>query len=70
MDEDSRFILAIHLSENRSSEEAVKVLRKALEVVGAKPEALASDGHHLYLEVYRKAYGNDARIEDLNTLGD
>jgi transposase-like protein len=54
LDAESRYVIALHIDNQRSSEEAVKALKKAIKVVGRKPERLATDGHHLYLEAYRK----------------
>lgn len=54
IDEDTRFIVASLLSESRTSEEAMKVFKQALEK--QRPIAFFTDGSFAYDEAFRKVF--------------
>ena len=54
IDEDTRFIVANLLTESRSSEDAIKVFRQALEK--QRPKTLFTDGSFAYDEAYNKVF--------------
>lgn len=54
IDEDSRYLLAHHLSKVRTSEEAVKVFKQALEK--QRPIALFTDGSFAYDDAFNKVF--------------
>ncbi len=70
IDEDTRFIVASLLTESRTSEEAIKVFKQALEK--QRPIAFFTDGSFAYDEAYRKVFYSrfkDSKVEWVRRVG-
>ncbi|MEE9283581.1 MAG: IS6 family transposase [Nitrososphaerales archaeon] len=70
IDEDTRFLLAHHLSSSRTSEEASKVFRQALSK--QRPIALFTDGSFAYDEAFSKVFytrHKASRVEWIRRVG-
>ncbi len=70
IDEDTRFVIANLLTESRSSEDALKVFRQALEK--QRPNTLYTDGSFAYDEAYNKVFNSRVkalRVEWVRNVG-
>lgn len=56
IDEDTRFLIASHLSETRSLKDTIAVFRQSLEVAKSRPRKLFVDGSMQYERAFKKAY--------------
>jgi len=54
MDGETRWIISVHLSNDRDSKEALELLRKGLENAKAKPSTLVTDSAPFYEKAYKK----------------
>jgi len=54
MDEETRWLVALHISENRDAKEAIALFKKGLEFAKAKPKVVVTDGLWAYGKAYRK----------------
>ena len=70
IDEDTRFIVASLLTEERTSEDAIKVFRQALDK--QRPAAFFTDGSFAYDEAYNKVFYSrfkSAKVEWIRRVG-
>jgi len=63
IDAETRWIVATHLSGDRSSEEAIKLFKKSLELAKVKPETILTDGWWTYERAYRKVFWTRYKAE-------
>ncbi len=56
-DRETRGLLALHLSRERSTEHAMTVLRKAKEAAGMRPQEVVTDGLYDYRSAIKKVLG-------------
>jgi putative transposase len=68
LDSESRFLLATHISHNRSLENTRAPLRKAKHATPDRPFEVMSDGMQTYPEAIGKELGRKATAEDLSTV--
>jgi transposase-like protein len=72
IDEQTKFLVAGHLSGSRTTEEAVTLFEKSLRVVKKKPISLYCDGLPAYVDGYNKVFRTlkkDARPELIQRVG-
>lgn len=72
IDEDTRFLVASHLSGTRTLEDTIAVFRQALEVAKSRPQALFVDGSHTYDQAFNKVFYSRykaARVELVKRIG-
>jgi len=62
IDEDTRFLVASHLSEVRTTQDSVTIFRKAMEQAKRRPQALFVDGSHTYDGAYNKVFFSRYKI--------
>jgi len=56
MDEESKFILASHFSDNRTTEDSIKLFMKAKRKTTQRPEEICVDGSYSYIKGFKKAF--------------
>ncbi|MCS4538394.1 MAG: IS6 family transposase [Thaumarchaeota archaeon] len=56
IDEDTRFLVASLLSQDRTLKDTIEVFRKALETSKQRPQALFVDGSHTYDRAFNKVF--------------
>ena len=56
IDEQTRFLVAGHLSGSRTTEEALAVFEKSLKVAKKKPISIYCDGLPAYVDAYNKLF--------------
>jgi len=61
MDADTRYILATHISETRTTADAEALFRRANEAASRKPERVITDGLRAYQDGLERVYGADAK---------
>jgi len=61
LDEDSRFLLASHLTPNRYTKDAQTLMEKAERRAGKVPKVVVTDRLRSYLDAIEKAFGADTR---------
>jgi putative transposase len=74
IDDETRFLLASHISESRARMDVVDVMRKAWQRTGEAPEWIISDGLGVYPDGIERVFGSYAKhiqskgfTEDINT---
>jgi len=63
IDEDTRFLVASHLSETRTLEDTIAVFRQAVEIAKRKPTALFVDGSHTYDQAFNKVFYSRYKVD-------
>ena len=61
IDDDTRFLLASHLSLTRTTRDAETLMRRALKQVGRPPRVVVTDKLRSYLDGVERVFGADAR---------
>ena len=61
LDEDSRFLLASHLTPNRYTKDAQALMEKAEKRAGVVPQTVVTDRLRSYLDAIEKAFGADTK---------
>jgi hypothetical protein len=56
IDEDTRFLVASHLSETRTLEDTITVFRQAVENAKSRPQAIIVDGSHQYDAAFNRVF--------------
>ena len=72
IDEDTRFLVASHLSETRSLEDTVAVFRQAVETAKGRPQALFVDGSMQYDAAFNRVFYSRykvAKVELVKRIG-
>jgi len=72
IDEDTRFLVASHLSETRSLEDTIEVFRQALETAKSRPQALFVDGSMQYDAAFNRVFYSRykaAQVELVKRIG-
>ena len=72
IDEDTRFIVASHLSGTRTFEDTVAIFRKGVEQSKVRPKAVFVDGSHVYNRAFNKVFytmRKDTRPELIQRVG-
>jgi len=63
IDEETRWMVATHISEERDAKEATKLFKKALELAKSKPSVLITDGLWAYEKAYKKVFWTRYKAE-------
>lgn len=72
IDEDTRFIIASHLSETRSLKDTIEVFRQAVETAKSRPQAIFVDGSMQYDQAFNRVFYSRykvARVELVKRIG-
>jgi transposase-like protein len=72
IDEDTKFLVASHISGTRSFEDTVAIFRKGLEQSKCKPKTVFVDGSHLYKGAFNRVFYSrykDERPEFVQRVG-
>jgi len=72
IDEQTKFLVAGHLSGSRSSEEAIALFEKSLRIAKKKPTSIYCDGLPAYVDGYNKVFytmRKDTRPELIRSVG-
>ena len=72
IDEETRFIVASHLSGTRTFEDAVAIFKKGFEQNKVRPKAVFVDGSHVYNRAFNKVFytmRKDTRPELVQRVG-
>ena len=56
MDKDSRYVLAVHLSRHRGTNDAIKVMEKALSNAASPPKKITTDGLGSYVDAIKAVF--------------
>jgi transposase-like protein len=56
IDEETRFIVATHLSEERDIKETITLFQKTLKSAGKKPQVMFFDGSHAYRRAFNRVF--------------
>ncbi len=68
IDEDTRFLVASHLSESRSLKDTVAVFRQAIDTANKRPQALFVDGSMQYDRAFRKVFFSHYRVAQVELV--
>ncbi|MCL4519320.1 MAG: IS6 family transposase [Thaumarchaeota archaeon] len=63
IDEESRFLVASHLSETRSLEDTIEIFRKAMETAKQRPKVIFLDGSHTYDKAFNRVFYSRYKVE-------
>jgi len=72
IDEDTRFMVASHLSITRTFEDTVSIFKKGVEQSKVRPRAVFVDGSHVYKSAFNKVFytmRKDTRVELVQRVG-
>jgi transposase-like protein len=72
IDDETRFLVASHLSETRTLEDTIKVFRDAVEQAKSRPQAVFVDGSHQYDAAFNRVFYSRykvARVELVKRIG-
>ncbi len=72
IDEDTRFMVASHLSSTRTFEDTVAIFRKGVNQSKVRPRAVFVDGSHVYKSAFNKVFytlRKDTRVELISRVG-
>ena len=69
LDSETRLLIAHHISENRNSEEAYKLLSKAIENSEKKPEEIVSDGFDGYAKAVKRKFSEELKHPVIHLQG-
>jgi transposase-like protein len=72
IDDETRFLVASHLSETRTLEDTIKVFRDAVEQAKSRPQAVFVDGSHTYDAAFNKVFYSRykvSRVELVKRIG-
>jgi len=56
IDEDTKFLVASHVSETRTLEDTIAIFKKALQQSKVRPKAVFVDGSHVYHRAFNKVF--------------
>lgn len=68
IDEDTRFLVASHLSETRSLRDTVTQFRKAVETAKSRPQVLFVDGSHTYDRAFNKVFYSRYKVNQVELV--
>lgn len=63
IDEDTRFLVASHLSGERNLVETIKMFEKGNRVAKQRPQAIFPDGSHTYDRAFNKVYYSRYKVD-------
>jgi transposase-like protein len=72
IDEDTRFMVASHLSNTRTFEDTVAIFKKGVDQSKVRPSAVFVDGSHVYKSAFNKVFytmRKDTRVEFVQRVG-
>ena len=72
IDEDTRFMVASHISNTRTFEDTVSIFKKGIEQSKVRPRAVFVDGSHVYKSAFNKVFytmRKDTRVELVQRVG-
>jgi putative transposase len=72
IDEDTRFMVASHLSNTRTFEDTVSIFKKGVDQSKVRPRAVFVDGSHVYKSAFNKVFytmRKDTRVELVQRVG-
>ena len=72
IDEQTKFLVASHLSKSRPTKEAIKLFEKAVKIAKKKPVSIYVDGLPAYIKAYNKVFRTirkDTRPEFIRRVG-
>jgi transposase-like protein len=72
IDEDTRFMVASHISNTRTFEDTVSIFKKGVEQSKVRPRAIFVDGSHVYKAAFNKVFytmRKDTRVELVQRVG-
>jgi len=72
IDEDTRFMVASHLSNTRTFEDTVSIFKKGVDQSKVRPRAVFVDGSHVYRSAFNKVFytmRKDTRVELVQRVG-
>ena len=72
IDEDTRFMVASHISNTRTFEDTVSIFKKGVEQSKIRPRAVFVDGSHVYKAAFNKVFytmRKDTRVELVQRVG-
>ncbi len=72
IDEDTRFMVASHLSNTRTFEDTVAIFKKGVDQSKVRPRAVFVDGSHVYKSAFNKVFytmRKDTRVEFVQRVG-
>jgi transposase-like protein len=72
IDEDTRFMVASHLSNTRTFEDTVSIFKKGVQQSKVRPRAVFVDGSHVYKSAFNKVFytmRKDTRVELVQRVG-
>lgn len=68
IDEDTRFLVASHLSETRSLEDTIAVFKQALETAKSRPQALFVDGSMQYDAAFNRVFYSRYKVSKVELV--
>ncbi|MCL4436510.1 MAG: IS6 family transposase [Thaumarchaeota archaeon] len=63
IDEDTKFVVASHISGTRTLEDTVAIFRKGLETAKQRPRAIFVDGSHVYQPAFNKVFYSRYKVQ-------
>src|SRR5271157_310632 len=68
IDEDTRFLVASHLSETRTLEDTIAVFRQAVETAKSRPQALFVDGSMQYDAAFNRVFYSRYKVSKVELV--
>jgi transposase-like protein len=66
IDEDTKFMVASHISGTRSLEDTIAIFQKGFDQSKVRPKAVFVDGSHVYSNAFNNVFYTMRRIQDLS----
>ncbi len=63
VDEDTKFLVASHISGTRSLQDTITIFRKAMEQAKQRPQAVFVDGSHVYKPAFNKVFYSRYKVQ-------
>jgi len=68
IDEDTRFLVASHVSGTRTLEDTIAVFRRAMETTKSRPKVLYVDGSHTYDRAFNKVFYSRYKVNQVELV--
>jgi putative transposase len=68
IDEDTRFLVASHLSGSRTFEDTVGIFQKGLEISKERPRAVFVDGSHVYQGAFNRVFYSRYKVDKVELV--
>ncbi len=68
LDEDTKFLVATHISGSRTFEDTVAIFRKGCEMAKNRPQAVFVDGSHVYQSAFNRVFYSRYKVNQVDLV--